>query len=280
MGCSRGRRLFHRQRVSSQRCWVICKATSGRRRLAQWPLPPRGHVSALEVSAVLRAAPLSLEGCALGRRSFSLEAGLVGLAAGVGNSRERTKRCTSCPFVPVSAVALNSRCCSICWHRAAVSNLLLRPPPRPCSHRSHQELGLWLSTHHVHPLLLPADRWHLLGALLWFEVLLQERCSHRGLCFATLPQTRWSVLAVGYKTGGGMKDSGFSSPLLPLGCKPCSHQWDTYLAGNTSAGPEERQRHVGFVRVGIHIYLHLCARSDGRRPRHFGWEDFMSSLLS
>lgn len=39
MGCSKGRGLFHKQRVSFLRCWVICTATQGRQRAARPSLP-------------------------------------------------------------------------------------------------------------------------------------------------------------------------------------------------------------------------------------------------
>lgn len=63
MGCSKGRGLFHKPRASFLRCWVICKATPGRRCAA-----PR-RLRSLNWDFDCK------EGHAPGRRDFSLRAG-------------------------------------------------------------------------------------------------------------------------------------------------------------------------------------------------------------
>lgn len=65
MGCSKGRGLFHQQRVSFQHCCVICKATLGWRCLAL-----QGDSSAPKALAVVLAALLPQEGYALGKEVF------------------------------------------------------------------------------------------------------------------------------------------------------------------------------------------------------------------
>lgn len=59
---------------------------------------------------------------------------------GAGNSRERTKHCSSYPGAPVSAAAPSSGCCSKRRRGAAVNNHSLRPTAQPYGHHSHQEL--------------------------------------------------------------------------------------------------------------------------------------------
>lgn len=63
MGCSKGRGLFHKPRASFRRCWVICKATPGRRCAA-----PR-RLQSLNWDFDCK------EGHTLSRRDFSLRAG-------------------------------------------------------------------------------------------------------------------------------------------------------------------------------------------------------------
>lgn len=45
--------------------------------------------------------------------------------------------------------------------------------------------------------------------------------------------------------------------------------------------PKERHSLVVFLHVGICILVLICVQEEeqGRRPQHFGWEDFIMVLL-
>lgn len=120
MGCSKGRGLFHKPRASFLRCWVICKATPGRRCAA-----PRR----------LRSLGLWLQGRArTGQEGFQPQSWAQGSARSptsqAGGSRESSAPLTRSPHRAECSSA-EQRVSRLCWCRSAATSHQCNPQHSP-----------------------------------------------------------------------------------------------------------------------------------------------------
>lgn len=206
MGCSKGRGLFHQQRVSFRHCWVIRKATPGRRRLAPRPLPPPGLLRCSPSLGCDLDCPSLREVRVLGSEVFQPWGRARGRA---GGCRERAGKGQN--FASLTRCSGVRRVLQHPPARGCGERPPLRPTARPYGHRSHRERRPWFNIlPYSIPLLLPAySRWPSIVLELSFDF----KCSSRRGVFTqgcVLPpflMPSSPFLAVGYKMDGGMKDS-------------------------------------------------------------------------